>query len=191
MKTDDQNEPLEGHDYDGITELDNPAPFWWQLFFYLSIVFGVGYFGYYEILGGPSSKQELNEQIAVVEKLRQSGVSTGPTRVEFETARKDPNELKLGAVAFVQKCASCHAPDGGGGIGPNLTDPYWIYGKGDLMEIYDVVRRGVNDKGMPPWGDILSKSEMLQVVAYVDSLKGTKPKAPKEPQGSPASGGAP
>lgn len=180
-----QEDPIEGHEYDGIRELNNPAPFWWQLFFYLSIAFGVGYYTYYELLGGSSSTDELRVQLEQVERLRLSAAPAGIEESQFATARSDANQMKLGATAFAAKCASCHAEDGGGGIGPNLADRYWIHGKGRLMDIYQVIKVGVAEKGMPPWDAVLTRDEMIQIVAYVDSLKGTQPKAPKAPQGEP------
>lgn len=179
----DTDPSLEGHDYDGIKELDNPAPFWWQLFFYLSILFSLGYYTYYEWLGGKSSSEELSERMAEVEKLRMRAAGSGPNEEAFLEARKSPERLKLGEAVFVAKCGSCHANDGGGGIGPNLTDAHWLHGQGKLLDVYQVVKAGVLDKGMPPWDALLSKDEMLNVVAYVNSLKGTSPKTPKAPQG--------
>lgn len=32
-----------GHEWDGITELDNPLPRWWLWIFYASIIWSIGY----------------------------------------------------------------------------------------------------------------------------------------------------
>jgi cytochrome c oxidase cbb3-type subunit 3 len=96
---------------------------------------------------------------------------------------KDPEALKQGKESFSTKCAACHAADGGGLVGPNLTDHFWINGKGELNDIYKVVRNGVLDKGMPAWGALMSDSELNSVVAYVKTLEGTKPITAKSPQG--------
>ena len=42
------------HDYDGIKEYDNPLPSWWSWIFVATIVFSLGYWGYYQIGPGPS-----------------------------------------------------------------------------------------------------------------------------------------
>lgn len=67
-------------------------------------------------------------------------------------------------------------------IGPNLTDDYWIHGA-SLDSVYAVVANGVLEKGMPPWGKVLSPKDLERVVAYVATLRGTNPPDPKAPQG--------
>jgi cytochrome c oxidase cbb3-type subunit 3 len=74
--------------------------------------------------------------------------------------------------------------DGGGLIGPNLTDSAWIHG-GQITDIYKTVVNGVLEKGMPPWGKTLKPEDVEQVVAYVASLQGSNPANPKAPQGPP------
>ena len=85
---------------------------------------------------------------------------------------------------FQVNCASCHARDGGGLIGPNLTDRYWIHGKGAYADLFKVVSAGVPDKGMPAWGSILKSDELLAAVIHVKALQGTRPEVSKAPQGS-------
>ena len=109
---------------------------------------------------------------------------TGPDVKALLAMVNDPEQLKPGKEQFASKCASCHAPDGGGLVGPNLADKFWIHGKGELADIYKVVREGVLDKGMPAWGALMSDAELNSVVAYVKTLDGTKPANPKAPQGT-------
>ena len=71
----------------------------------------------------------------------------------------------------------------GGDIGPNLTDKYWIHMKRDPQAIYPFVVQGFEEKGMPAWGEVLSKEDIMAVVSYVVALKGTTPPKSKEPQG--------
>src|SRR5690606_6343141 len=94
----------------------------------------------------------------------------------------DPSVQEQGKTVYATNCASFHAPDGGGLIGPNITDNYWIHG-GKPADIYHVVAGGVLDKGMPPWEKTLKPEQLRAVVAYVVSLKGTSPANPKAPQG--------
>ena len=44
---------IEGHEYDGIKELNNPLPNWWLFIFYATIIFSIVYYIYYEMAGGP------------------------------------------------------------------------------------------------------------------------------------------
>ena len=64
------------------------------------------------------------------------------------------------------------ARDGGGNIGPNLTDGYWLHG-GQADDIYKIVTEGVPGKGMPTWGPVLGDERVAAVVAYVISIRGT------------------
>ena len=90
--------------------------------------------------------------------------------------------MAQGKILFAGKCAVCHAADGGGNIGPNLTDDAWLHGA-TIDAIYATVNEGVLAKGMPAWGKLLKPDEMEEVVAYVWTLHGTRPAKPKEPQG--------
>ena len=67
------NEKETDHEYDGIRELDNPLPFWWLTIFWVTVIFGIGYYAYYEFAGGPSSEETLNQamtQITAVKSAR-------------------------------------------------------------------------------------------------------------------------
>ena len=178
-----EEKPIPDHEYDGIQEFDYPAPFWWQLFFYLCIAFAFGYYVYYEIGGGMSSTQRIEEAMAEVKRVQIQNMPQGPDVKALLALVSNPDGLKPGKEVFTSKCAACHAPDGGGLVGPNLTDRYWIHGKGELADIYKVVHDGVLDKGMPAWGALLKDEELNSVVAYVKTLEGTKPQTPKAPQG--------
>jgi cytochrome c oxidase cbb3-type subunit 3 len=94
----------------------------------------------------------------------------------------DGSAIATGKATYATNCASCHGPAGGGIIGPNLTDDYWIHG-GSLAEIRTVVADGVLDKGMPPWNKLLKPDQVNAVVAYISTLRGTNPAGAKPPQG--------
>ena len=93
-----------------------------------------------------------------------------------------PARVQAGKSIFQVRCASCHGAEGQGGIGPNLTDDYWLHG-GKMTEIRDTVTRGVPEKGMPPWGALLKKDEIHSVVAFIKSIRGSQPPNAKAPQG--------
>lgn len=176
-----------GHVYDGIEELDHPTPKWFQSLFYVSILFGLGYFCYYTLGPGPTLLEEYNhaklaEEYLFLEKQAKTGGSKKLSEGELLSFVKNPEKIKLGASVFQSKCVSCHGAQGQGGIGPNLTDDYWIHG-GKLTEILEIITNGVLDKGMPPWGSVLSEEEIQAVTAFVRSIRGTHPPGAKEPQG--------
>jgi cytochrome c oxidase cbb3-type subunit 3 len=189
MSEDLENKKIEGHEYDGIQELDNPLPGWWLWTFLFTIMFGALYYLHYEIGGAPSHLENLASQMEEIEQMRKSAA---PLSVPMETEEQlkelleDKNVLALGKATFTGKCAACHGQDLEGSIGPNLTDKYWIHGKGQLVDILKVVREGVADKGMPGWNELLKKDEVTAVAAFVLSKKGSQPKNPKAPQGEPA-----
>lgn len=176
---------IQGHEYDGIRELDNPLPGWWKATFYLTIVFSVAYYAYYTWLDGPESEVELQQSLGEVYHVRKNAeaMRRAADPAELEKLSKDPEALARGAVVYKDKCAMCHAPDGGGIVGPNLTDDNWIHGDGQMPGIVKVVRRGVPEKGMQPWAGMISDEAIQEVAAYVRSLRGTTPANPKEPQG--------
>ena len=174
------------HDYDGIKELDNSLPPWWVWGFYITIIYSVIYLIHFHVLGtGPSSKEELERELALAEKQKEEYLKTAANlidenNVQYLTAEAN---LSAGRKIFEQNCASCHAQDGGGLVGPNLTDNYYIHG-GSIQDIFKVIKYGVLEKGMLAWKDMLSPAQMQDVASYVKSLVGTTPANPKEPQGT-------
>ena len=92
-------------------------------------------------------------------------------------------DMSAGEKIFQANCVACHMADGGGGIGPNLTDEYWILG-GGIKNVFNTISEGGRDgKGMVAWKQTLKPVEMAQVASYVLTLGGTTPANPKEPQG--------
>jgi cytochrome c oxidase cbb3-type subunit 3 len=99
------------------------------------------------------------------------------------TLLTDPADLKNGEAIFTQNCVVCHMADGGGGIGPNLTDEYWILG-GGIKNVFNTLMEGGRDgKGMISWKQSFKPSELAQVASYVLSLQGTTPANPKAAEG--------
>src|SRR5690606_16291267 len=176
---------LEHHSYDGITELDNFMPPWLQYVFVLSIGFGIVYFINYSVLGwGKTQVEEYQEemyiaQIQAEERQLTAAAAIDETTVVYDRTRES---LEEGKSIFDNNCMACHASDGGGGVGPNLTDEYWIHG-GSINDVFRVVKYGVPEKGMIPWQDQLSPEQMQYVSSYILTLQGTTPLNPKEPQG--------
>lgn len=186
MKPIEQEKDIQlDHSYDGIVELDNFMPPWLKYVFYMSIAFAIIYFINYSVLGiGKTQYEEYEEELAIAAMEEESRgesmlASIDETSVEFDSSTP---AIEAGKELYTGNCAACHAMDGGGGVGPNLTDDYWIHGA-DIKDVFTVVKYGVIEKGMIPWQDQLSPEQMQQVSSYVLTLQGTTPANPKEPQG--------
>lgn len=175
------------HEYDGIIEHDNPLPMWWLWTFFLTIIFAFIYYIHYEMGGGGLTlQQELKVAMQEIEQTKAGASATAPMETEDSLAaafNKD-GVLALGAAQYTAKCASCHGQELQGLIGPNLTDKFWIHGKATRMDIVKVIRDGVAEKGMPPWGPVMKRDEIYAVAAYIISKKGSNPAGAKEPQGA-------
>jgi cytochrome c oxidase cbb3-type subunit 3 len=180
-----EGEIILDHDYDGIRELDNNLPPWWLYGFYVTIIFAFIYFFKYQVFGGINQKEEYLTEVAEAElkideyKKNAKGLVTVNT-VELLTEETD---LTSGKSIFLANCIACHKADGGGGIGPNLTDSYWILGGGIKNAFNTITEGGRPGKGMISWKSDLKPAEIAQVASYVLSLDGTTPADPKEPQG--------
>lgn len=172
------------HNYDGIQELNHPLPSWWKATFYGGIIFAICYLVYFQFMGGPSLRDEFNKDYAVIvaaqeEFKKQEGQFNPELYAQFST----PENIKKGEQIFVDNCVACHLEKGRGDIGPNLTDEYWINSKGTPETNYPVVFNGVLENGMPNWSEVLSRDEIYQVVAYVQTLHLTHQANGKAPQG--------
>lgn len=173
------------HEYDGIRELDNPLPGWWLATFYITIVFAVIYYIYYEFAGGPSLDEELSTKLSKIESVQQEAeVTMGTKSEEYYTALLDNNQaLEEGRAEFVAKCAACHGAQGQGIIGPNLTDEYWIHGDGRIPSMLKTINEGVVEKGMPPWQGVIAPEIIEKIAAYVYNIRGSNPPGARPPQG--------
>lgn len=173
------------HNYDGIRELDNVLPPWWVYLFYATIIFAVIYLVRFEIMGADNPDQEYKKEIAQakieIEKYKEST----PDAFDVEKVEQltDADALARGKAVFELNCAACHAPDGGGGIGPNLTDKHWILGGGFKNAFHTIYNGGRDGKGMVAWSKTLKPQDIQKVASYVISLQGTTPAKPKAPQG--------
>ena len=180
----DEKHLLLDHNYDGIHELNHPLPSWWNFIFWAAIVFAIGYFIYYQIMSGPSLREEFKKDYAKTMLLQDDYKKRNSLyKPELYAAAANDEGIKKGAEVFVNNCLPCHAEGGRGDIGPNLTDEFWIVAKSTPDTIYNVVYNGSEANGMPPWGEILSSEEIYQAVSYVMSIKNTHIKGGKAPQG--------
>ncbi|PRZ24032.1 cbb3-type cytochrome c oxidase N-terminal domain-containing protein [Flavobacterium granuli] len=187
-----KTEPIENeaglllnHDYDGIKELDNNLPPWWVYLFYACIVFSAVYLVKFEILDGDNQEMELKKELAQAKIDVAEYMKNAPDLMDEKTVTllTEPADLAKGETLFTTNCAACHRADGGGQIGPNLTDENWILG-GGIKEVFHTISNGGRDgKGMIAWKGTLKPKEIQAVASYILSLKGSNPKDAKEAEG--------
>jgi cytochrome c oxidase cbb3-type subunit 3 len=174
------------HNYDGIRELDNVLPPWWVYLFYGTIIFGAIYLVRYQIMDGNNQVQEFQTEMQEAKVAVEEYLKTAPDMMSKEkvTLLTDATSLAAGKAIYTANCVACHRPDGGGQIGPNLTDNYWILG-GGIKNVFNTVMEGGRDgKGMVAWKASIKPSDIQKVASYVLSLQGTNPKdaKPTEPE---------
>lgn len=180
-----EEEIILDHNYDGIKELDNTLPPWWVYMFYATIVFAVVYLVRFHVLDGDNQILEYDKAVAQaqMEVNKYKATATDLITAENVTLLTEPSDLSRGKAVFNLNCASCHLKDGGGQIGPNLTDEYWILG-GGIKNVFNTVANGGRDgKGMIAWNKTLKAADMAKVASYVMSLQGTTPAVAKAPEG--------
>ena len=179
-------EMLMDHEYDGIQEYDNPLPRWWVWIFWGSVIWAAGYFVVYHVTkSAPGVHAEYQAELAAAGALAPKTVAATPE--SLEKAMSDAATVESGKAVFALRCAACHADKGQGLVGPNLTDKHWVHGEGKLTDIHKLVAEGVAAKGMPAWEKQLTPTELVQVVAYVGTLRG-KMEAGKAPEGKEVPG---
>lgn len=179
-----------GHEWDGIKELNNPAPRWWLWVFFVCVIFSIGYWYVYPTwptlsghTGGSqnwSEYQQLKSQQGEIQAMR----AKYETRFASASLQDIKNDRELytyaiagGAVAFKNNCSACHGSGGQGGKGyPNLNDDDWLWG-GTLDQIYTTIRYGAhNDNanthvgGMPAWKDNLNPTEIDSVAVTIEKM---------------------
>jgi cytochrome c oxidase cbb3-type subunit 3 len=178
-----QDSLLLDHEYDGIRELDNKLPGWWVWLFRLTIIFAAVYLVRYHVLRhGSIMEAEYKEEMRIGTQLKARAMT------EFESSMtsaiqpsSDPLVLAKGKDTFLKLCAPCHREDGGGRVGPNLCDDYWIHGS-NFVDNVRTIWDGVPAKGMVTWKNTLKPQDVMEVASYIYTLRGTHPKNPKPPE---------
>lgn len=181
----EEGEIILDHDYDGIKELDNSLPPWWLYGFYITIIFAVVYLLRYHVFDGPTQTVEFETEMAEARAAIEEYKKTAKNLVDASTVTvlTDAGDLSAGKKIWDVNCVACHMADGGGGIGPNMTDEYWILG-GGIKNMFTTISEGGRDgKGMIAWKQQLKPLEIAQVASYILTLQGTTPANPKEAEG--------
>ncbi|MEX0997446.1 MAG: cbb3-type cytochrome c oxidase N-terminal domain-containing protein [Flavobacteriaceae bacterium] len=180
-----EEEIIIDHDYDGIRELDNNLPTWWVYGFYATIIFAAVYLVRFHVFDGVTQDEEYRIEVATAQVEIEEYRKTAKGLVDASTVvmLTDEADLSSGKNVFDSNCAVCHRADGGGGIGPNLTDKHWILG-GSLSNIYEVISEGGRPgKGMISWKNDLKPLQIAQVSSYVMTMQNTNPPDGKEAEG--------
>jgi cytochrome c oxidase cbb3-type subunit 3 len=173
-----------GHNYDGIRELDNITPPWFIAGFAATIVFAAVYLYRFDIAhSAPSQIEEYETEMHDAKILQDSLLKLEGNKVDENTvAMLGAADIAAGQKVFTANCAACHGAKGEGGVGPNLTDKYWLH-SGSVKDVFKSIKYGWVEKGMKSWKDDFSPTQIAQLASYVKSLEGTNPAGAKEKQG--------
>lgn len=184
-----------GHEWDGIKELNNPAPRWWLWIFFITVIWSVGYWVIYpawptaskdNFRGGTTGTSRSNEytDLAASQKVitdRRAKYLERFKQASFEEIANDDElyafALAGGKAAFKDNCATCHGTGGAGGNGyPNLNDDDWLWG-GKIEDIYQTIQYGIrsdhddtHSSMMPAFGEMLSADDQDKIASYVYAL---------------------
>lgn len=174
---------LEGN-YDGIQELNNSIPPWFNILFYGTIIIAIIYLLNYHVFNsGKLPLQEYFDEVYAADLKRDELIRTGAFINENTVELLTDNEsVKTGKQIFTANCVTCHGDNGQGTVGPNLTDEYWIHG-GGIKNVFKTIKYGVPAKGMIVWMNQFNPKMIQQVASYVITLNGTNPPGGKSPEG--------
>jgi len=178
-----------GHEWDGLTELNNPLPRWWLYTLYACIAFGFVYAFFVPPFPGvegiiPTTRAVLAEQVAAARE-DQAVFLNGIESSDVAQIRGDGELFAFatagGAATFAENCAPCHGAGGAGAPGyPSLADDVWLWG-GTLEDIHTTIGHGIrNDDPDSRFSEmlafgrdgILNGGQIGDVANYVLSLTG-------------------
>ena len=175
LAPDAPDDPLTGHNYDGIQEYDNPTPAWWSWVFAATCIFAFLYMSLNLMAtGGLSPKAEFER--AKLANLQKKFGKIGELEPDETTILQYANAqewVAMGKGVFLTHCTSCHGSNAAGSTAaPNLTDEHYIYVK-SAADFADVITNGRGDGKMPAWGGRLHPNEIVLVASYLASIRGT------------------
>lgn len=181
-----------GHEWDGLKELNHPAPRWWLWVFFVTVIWSIAYWIVYPAwptlsgntqgTAGWSSHQKLaNDQKEILD--RRGEYANQITSHSLQEIENDPAlyafAIAGGKTMFKENCSACHGTGAQGGRGyPNLNDDDWLWG-GTLEDIYHTIKVGIRSthddtrsSQMPAFGrdGILKPEQTAAVADHVLSL---------------------
>ncbi|WP_397475704.1 cytochrome-c oxidase, cbb3-type subunit III [Pusillimonas sp.] len=166
-----------GHVWDGdLSELNNPVPRWWTVFYLGLCVFALGYLVLYPGLGSFQGVLNYSSAESVRQAQRAQAEQIAPVYARYESMSipqiaGDLEAQQIGQRLFLNNCAQCHGSDARGGPSfPNLADRDWLYG-GTPEQIEQSITKGRHGV-MPPWRGTISPAEASDIAQYVRSLSG-------------------
>lgn len=149
-----------------VSAEDRSIPSWWLWLLAILSVTAFCYWMWLEVFrASPAPIERYTEE-------RLAALANSPETSEEELVALSGDEMAMRAAAsmFAANCSKCHGARGEGGIGPNLTDPFWIRG-GSAMSIYQTIYEGRSLEGMPGWGLLLGPGKTKQLAAYVLTIR--------------------
>ena len=162
------------HNYDGIQELDNNLPRWWVWLFYITIIFAAVYLVYYHVArAGDLQAAEYAKEMKAGQEIKNNAMGKFEASIPTLQPSSDAAMLEVGHQTYVKYCAPCHRADGGGLVGPNLTDTYWVHGS-NYTDSVKIIWDGVPAKGMITWKSVLKPDQIQAVGSYIYTLRGAK-----------------
>jgi cytochrome c oxidase cbb3-type subunit 3 len=132
---------------------------------------------------GPDPEQEYNTEMAAATKqIEEYRKKAGENVDEKTVTLADAKGIAEGQKIYQANCFACHGAKGEGGVGPNLTDKFWMHG-GSINDVFKTIKYGVPEKGMQAWEKTYSPSQIKNIASYIKSIVGTNPPNAKAPQG--------
>jgi cytochrome c oxidase cbb3-type subunit III len=179
MNNDRDEAKLLEHEADGIRELDNLLPRWWVWLFYGCVAYAAAYMLYYHFFKvGDLQVAEYEKEAKLGEEIKGAAIAKFESQLASLQPSQEAEVLNEGQLTFVNLCAPCHRLDGGGLVGPNLCDDYWIHGS-NYVDSLKIILNGVPEKGMLTWRGVLKPKEIQAVASYIYKFRGTTPPNPK------------
>lgn len=179
MNPSNKEPKLLDHEADGIRELDNNLPRWWVWLFYLTIIFSAAYLAIYHVFNAaPLQAEEYRREQEAGDKIKAQAIERFERDITNLRPSSDVSVLSQGQIQYATLCAPCHRADGGGLVGPNLCDDYWVHGS-NYVDTVRIIMNGVPEKGMLTWRGILKPAEIQAVASFIHTLRGSNPPNPK------------
>ena len=166
-----------GHSFDGIEELNNPLPKWWNLMFWITIIYSLGYLALYPGLGSYPGLLGWTSTGQWQTEMEKAENTYGPiyekmAATPIEELVNNEEALKMGQRLFANNCSVCHGSDARGALAyPDLTDNDWLYGS-TPAQIKQTIMTGRSGM-MPALGAALGGEQGIsQLAHYIRSLNG-------------------